>query len=450
MHPRLQISTLKIIIANMGYNPKDYQELFPLGLFEFEKKPITTWFDSHRLFTLNTVPLKSEEKVLAPGLKVKRGHIKQKGGFSNFMIFEIDPEKRKVDIELPGDKMYYPLEVFEKLKNAKLVTNAGYFYLTDDEKRDPVAPPKVRTGNMVIESGRLINLPILNRSSIVVSKDGRVNMYFLKAKGKLLLNGEEHDWVGSKAREKNGGSFVIYNSSNIEIPVINDPVMGPSRVAKKTFIKPKNNCILAVCKRSADKFIIIKIDKGNILINDKDMVVQIPERVKVSLGDTLNFISIDNLKLKEVKVAVSAGPMLFHSYEKTKKQVKKEFSVSDMANPNNPHEETKKLSRGCLVKLKDGKLCSVLVDGIPQAGDIYQGVTLKEFVNFVNSRCPGFESAIATDPSSSVKVVFRENGKPVVFGNLHYLAHKKDKKGKLSFWPNGRLGRKLNSALVVY
>lgn len=434
----------------MGYNPKDYRKLFPLGLFEFEKKPINTWFDSHKLFALNTIPLKEEEKDLAPGLKVKKGFIKQKGGFSNFMIFEIDPEKRKVNIEFLKDKMYYPFQVFGKLKNPKLLTNAGYFYLTDDERRDPVSPPKVRTGNMVVENGELINLPILDRSSIVISKDGEVNMYFLKSKGELLLNGKSYGWVGSKSIDKNNESFVVYNSSNIEIPVVNDPVMGPSRMAKETFIKPRMGRILATCERFGGKYKIIEICKESVLINDKDMVVEISEKIKVRLKDTLDFISVDNLSLKNVKTAVSVGPMLLHSYRKTKKQVEKEFSISDMANPNNPHDETKKLSRGCLLKLEDGKLCSILVDGIPQAGDIYQGVTLEEFVNFINDRYPKYESGVATDPSSSVKVVFLEDNKPVVFGNLHYLAHKKDKDGRLSFWPNGKMGRKLNSALVIY
>ena len=121
-----------------------------------------------------------------------------------------------------------------------------------------------------------------------------------------------------------------------------------------------------------------------------------------------------------------------------------------MANPNNPHEESKKLARGGIVKLPDRIIASVLIDGIPQAGAVYPGVTLKEFGNFIKDKYPNYESAIATDPSSSVKAVFEEDGKPNVFGNLHYLAHEKDKNGNIKFWPNGRLGRKFNSALVVY
>lgn len=441
--------TLELIIAYMGYDPEKYKDLFPLGLFEFKDKPIATWFDSHRLFALNAVPQEDCEKVLSPGLTVKKGHIKQGTGFSNFMIFEIDPGKRALNIKFFKDKMYYPLEAFEELKGAKLVTNAGYFYLTDDEEMDPIAPPKVRTGNLVIEEGELINLPILDRSAIIILKDGSVNIKFLEGRGELLLNGGRYKWVGSKSKNK-GESITVYNSSNIGIPIVNDPVMGPSRMAKETYVGTKPEFLLAVCKRSDGKYIVEEISGTKVLINDKDMVMEVPENLGVKVGDTAEFLSVDGLDLKEVKTAVSTGPMLPPSYEETTEQVRKEFSIPDMANPNNPHEETKKLARGCLVKLKDGRLCSILIDGIPQAGDIYPGVTLKELVEFVKVHYPDYESAIATDPSSSVKVVFDEEGKIEVFGNLHYLAHKKDESGKLEFWPNGRLGRKFNSALVVY
>lgn len=433
----------------MSYDPKKYRDLFPLGLFEFQDKPISTWFDSHRLFALNAIPQKEDEKILSPGLKVKKGHIKQGSGFSNFMIFEIDPKERALSVEFFEDGMYYPLEAFEKLQDPKLVTNAGYFYLTDDEEMDPIAPPKVRTGNLVVEGGKLINLPVLDRSAIVILNDGSVNIKFLEAKGELLLNGNKYGWVGSKSKG-NGESIVIYDSSNIEIPIVKDPVMGPSRMAKETYIDNVPGFILAICKRFEGKYIVEEISKTKVLINDKDLVIRISEKIAVKAGDILEFISVDSLKLEDVKTAVSTGPMLFPSYEKTRQQVEKEFSIPDMANPNNPHEETKKLARGCLVKLKDGRLCSVLIDGIPQAGDIYPGVTLKELIEFVNTHYPDYESAIATDPSSSVKVVFREGNKTEIFGNLHYLAHKKDKSGKLDFWPNGKLGRKFNSALVVY
>ena len=445
----MQTGTVELIIAYMGYNPKEYKDLFPLGLFEFKDKPIDTWFDSHRLFALNAVPQEEYEKVLSPGLKVEKGHIKQGEGFSNFMIFEIDPGKRALDIKFFKDKMYYPIEAFEKLKDPKLVTNAGYFYLTDDEEKDPVAPPKVRTGNLVIEDGELINIPILDRSAIIILKDGSVNIKFLEARGELLLNGNRHKWVGSKSKNE-GESITIYNSSNIDIPIVDDPVMGPSRMAKETYVEANSGYLLAVCKRSDDKYIIEDISEAKVLINDKDMIMEISKNPGVKAGDMVEFLSVGGLDLNDVKTAVSTGPMLFPSYEETAQQVKKEFSVPDMANPNNPHEETKKLARGCLVKLKDGRLCSVLIDGIPQAGDIYPGVTLKELVEFIRVRYPDYESAVATDPSSSVKVVFDEEGKIEVFGNLHYLAHKKDESGKLEFWPNGKLGRKFNSALVVY
>lgn len=434
----------------MSYSPLDYKDLFPQGLFEYSSKPIKTWADSHRLFALNMRPFKNESITIAQGLIAKMGYIKQKGGFSNYMIFEIDPRIRKVKLEFFQDKMLYPINAFYGLDNPLLLTNAGYFYLTDNEKEDSVSPPKVRTGNMVFSEGNLINLPVLDRSSIVVHKNGQIDILFLKAKGEVEIDGKRLKWIGSKSLSSKKGDVVVYNSSNVEIEIVNDPVMGPSRKVKNVHIKAKRDSSLYVCERENNAFVVTDRVYKKTLINDKEMVLEISNKIEVGKGSKMEFLSIDSLNTKDVDSAVSTGPLFFKTFKQTEKQVNKEFSVSDMANPLNPHEKDKKLARGCLVKLRDGRLASVLVDGIPQAGKIYQGVTLKEFVAFIKLHYPNFESALATDPSSSMKAVYRQGNKINIFGNLHYLAHKRDEKGNIIFWPNGKKGRKLNSVLVVY
>ena len=434
----------------MSYSPFDYKDLFPYGVFEYNSKPIKTWADSHRLFALNMRPFKNQSIKIADGLVAKMGHIKQKGGFSNYMIFEIDPKVRKVKLEFFQDKMLYPIDAFNKLNKPYLLTNAGYFYLTDDEKKHSVPPPKVRTGNMVISGGSLINLPVLDRGSIVVYKNGQVDILFLRAKGKVEIDGRRFEWIGSKSISSKKEGVVVYNSSNIEIEVVNDPVMGPSRRSKKVYIKPKQGKSFCICQKKGKAFVVIDVVQAKTVINDKETVLEISNKIKVKKGSNVHFLSVDSLNLKDVDSAISTGPLLFKTFKETEKQVEKEFSVSDMANPVNPHEADKKLARGCLIKLKGGKLVSVLVDGIPQAGKIYQGVNLREFVAFIKLCYPSFESALATDPSSSMKGVYRQGNKVNIFGNLHYLAHKRDKEGNIKFWPNGQKGRKLNSVLVIY
>jgi len=434
----------------MSYNPKKYKKLFPLGLFEYENKPIETWFDSHKLFAQNAIKQKFETNKIADGLIIKKGYIDQKDGFSNYLIAEIDPTKRDIDIEFFGNKMYYPLNAFKKIKKAKLLTNAGYFYLTDNESHDEASPPVIRTGNLVIENGRLTNLPILNRGCIYITTDNEIGITYLEAKGEVLINEKKYKWQGSKTGKFKKNTLIVYNSSNIEIPVVNDPVMGPSRKAVNTFIKNLSGNKLAVFKRTNKGFIVDQITQKNIVINDKDMVVLMPNNLLIKKGDLVRFLSIDQINIDNIKTAVSTGPVIFSSSEETMKEVDKEFSIPDMANPNNPHEAGKKLARGAFIKLTNNNFAIIAIDAIPQAGNIYPGVTMQEFIELINKLYPNFKSAIATDPSSSVKVVYKNRNKIEIFGNLHYLNHKKDKYGKIKFWPNGRLGRKLNSALVVY
>ncbi len=432
----------------MTYDPKKYKDQFPRGLFEFENKLLQTWDDSHRLFALNTVPQKKEIIQLASGLTLEKGNIKLARGFSNYMITTIDPALRKIDINFLFGKPRYPLEIFESLPNPKYLTNLGYFYLTDNEKYDPVKPPKVRIGNLVIQNGKVINLPILDRSAILLDNNGQIDLKFIRSRGTVLMGDATFTWKGSKS--DNTGDLIIYNSSNIEMDYINHPVMGPSRTAKKTFISPPKGGKLLICKRTSFGFVVDRITKLKTVINDKDMVIEADENLKVSLRSKLEIIDIDNIDIKMIKAGVSAGPMIYRDSKKTAAQVQMEKFGIDMANPNNPHEPEKKMARGVLIKLKDGRVVSLLVDGIPQAANIYPGITLKELSNFIFTKYHNIETVICTDPSSTMKCIYRHKGVAEVFGNLHYLAHKREPNGEVKFWPNGRLGRKINSMLVVY
>ncbi len=432
----------------MGYNPHEYKYLFPKGLFDYPNEKLTNWGQSHKLFALNMTPLPASKRKIASGLFMKTGRIKQGKGFSNYLIFEIDPSKRKLDLSFLFDKLMYPVNVYKKLNNPLYLTNMGYFYLTDEERLDPIAPPKIRIGNLVISKGKLINLPILNRSAFVIYKDNSFDLVFLKAKGKLKINSVSHNWVGSKTGYQKNGKVVIYNSSNINIELKNDPIMGPSRKAKKIYLEPSLNKRLVICKNTAD-YTVTGVTKTKVLLNDKDMILEVDSDFKVKKGDKIVVETVDSLDLGNVRSAVSIGPMLFRSGEETRKQVTREKFGHDMANPNNPHRKNFKLARGCLVKLKNGKLASILIDGIPQAGDIYPGVTLRELAAFVKEKYPDYLQASSVDPSSTLKGIYRKNGKIEVFGNLHYIAHKRKKDGSLEFWPNGRKGRKINSMLVI-
>lgn len=432
----------------MSYNPKNYAEFFPRGYFGFDKKSMKTWNDSHELFARNKHPFKKRSEKVAEGLVLKTGHIKQKKGFSNYKIFEIDLKKRKIDISV-SELMIYPLDAHKKLGNPLLLTNLGYFYLTTYPNLDPIGPPKIKTGNMVIVRGKVTNLPVVNRSAFIKLVDGKVELDFVRARGKAKLSDGVYDWVGSLTSYKKEGRIVVYTSNNLKLDWTIHPVIGPFRKAVKTYVKPSSKTKLAVCKLDKGRLMVSEITKKKILLNDKYAILEFGSNINLRKNEYVEVLSIDNRSFENIQSAVSIGPMIMDSAEDTLKQAKKEMFAKDMSTPSNPHRKNLKLARGCLVKLSGRKLALILIDGIPQVADIYPGVTLEELVAFVNTTYPKHKVAVCTDPSSTMKAVYTKDGKVEIFGNLHYLAYKQKKGGVKKFWPNGKLGRKINSMLVV-
>lgn len=430
----------------MSYNPHDYKHLFKRGLFDYPSRELSNWDESHRLFALNQEPFCEETKILAPGLVLKKGHIKFREGFSNYVIFEVDTKLRRVETHY-CPKSDYPLTAFKKLGDARVVLNLGYYYLTTHEHLDKVKPPRVRVCNLAIYRGKIINLPIIDRSAFLVMGDGSVKLALVRACGKLAIGKKTHTWSGSKTGRQS--DVVVFNNSNIAITNVNHPVIGPFRTPNRTYVIPKKGKKYLPCAVRGGKVRVLAVKHSKLLIRDYDVILEVNESLVAKRGDVINFLAIDGMKFGEIKFAVSIGPILKRTEKERLNQVGLEGLDCDPFLSNCPHREEASLARACLVDLGGGKLATVSIDGIPQAGSIYPGVTPGQLAEFVCSVYPRHKIAVCTDPSNTVKAIYVNGKKTHVFGNTHYLAYRKLKNGGLKFWPNGQKGRKIHTMLVI-
>lgn len=443
----------------MSYSPSDYLHLFPKGLFD-APDVITKWGESHRLFALNQEPFSENEKKLAGGLVLKRGHIKfNPAGFSNYQIFEIEPKKRNLRI-LFTNHGEYPINAFSKISNLYFLATLGYFYLTTDKKRDEMPAPKIKTNNFFVHGGQFYHLPVVDRSALLIFKNGQVSIPFLRARGTFKIGQNEFSWIGrrdlndTQLENLPENQAVVYTSSVAKIVQLEDPIIGPFRKAQKTLTDELLGRFNAIIERKQQKHFVAKISQKPLPVTKGAMILNLPGKFKsqISVGDALNNVTIDNLKVSDIYDAVSVGPKL----EKDKKariaQARLEGHDYDPSLSNTPHDENCKMARSCLVLRKDNTLASVLVDGIPQARDIYPGVTPQELSGFVFDFYPDVREVVATDPGGTMKSVHRTKygEDPEVFGNSHYLDYKYFPDGAIKFWPNGRNGRKAVTFLGVF
>lgn len=431
---------------HMSYNPHDYKHLFKKGLFDYPNKKLDDWNQSHRLFALNQEPQKFESKKLAPGLILKKGHLKIGRGFSNFIIFEIDTNLRRIETYYSAESVY-PIEAFKKIGNAFVLLNLGYYYLTTHEALDPIKPPPIRTSNLAVFKGKLINLPIIDRSAFLVFKNRLFKLALVKAQGIVKLNGTQFSWAGSKT--KHAGDVTVYNSSNIKITNVKDPIIGPYRTPNRTVLTPRRGKKFVVCKIRNGRVKVVGLKKSKFSVNEHQLVLELSEKIGVRKGDPVIFETVDIYKLRDLDFAVSIGPILKREPQQRIKQVRVEGMDNDPFLSNFPHREQLNLARGCLLSLGQGKLVTVSIDGIPQAGEIYPGVTPGQLAGFLNKTYPHQEIAVCNDPANTLRVVYRNGRKTHIFGNTHYLAYRRLRRGALKFWPNGLRGRKIHTMLVV-
>lgn len=438
----------------MGYLVSQYRSLFPQGLFDAPKE-ITTWDESHRLFAQNQIKEKIVELPLSPGLTLTRGHKKLKnGGFFNFQCVEIDPSQRKPQVVFFNEGEF-PLEAFKKTPRIRFLTTLGYFYFTTNPKADEIMPPDIKVNNLFIQKGQLFQLPVLDRSAFIIFKNGSVEIPFIKAQGTLRIGKQKFTWRGARTSPDDlphDGETVVYNGSAGIIKPYDDPIMGPGRLAKKV-LTPKGGFLNLIISQNDGKLRVSQIQKGQTEVTKELMILcgSWGSLHNVKEGDILDEIIIDGLKQTQIFDAVSVGPRIFPEIEKRRRQLLAEGLDDDKVLCNRPHRENLKLARAFLIKLENGNLVSVLIDGIPQAGNIYPGVTPQEAADFIFSRYPNAREVVATDPGGTMKSVYKDNdGQIKVFGNMHYLDYRYKKDGSINFWPNGRLGRKAVTFLGVF
>ncbi len=437
----------------MAYLVSKYKHLFPLGTFDAPKR-INTWNQSHRLFALNQKKDKKSQQQLAPGLILKKGHLNFKKGFTNYRCLEIDPNKRKTRI-LFENQGQYPVKVFEKPPKLLGLATLGYFYFTTNPKEDEIPAPEIKVNNLLIHEEKLFQLPVVNRTAVAVYQNGQVKLPLVEAMGTLKIGGKNFKWRGAKTLARyclSPGEIVVYTASAGRIIPYVDKIMGPGRLAKKV-ITPKQGVIDLIIDQEEEKLKVMAIKKGGATEVTKGLMVLSGEEGllrKIKKGDVLSAIQIEKLNQNQILDAVSIGPQLFEDKKKRVEQSILEGHENDESLCNRPHREGIKLARSALATLKDGRFVAIIVDGIPQAGEIYPGVTPQELTDFAFGMYPKATKVVATDPGGSAKMVYRQDKEIVVFGNLHYLKYKYLKDGSLKFAPNGRNGRKAVTFLGVY
>ncbi len=115
------------------------------------------------------------------------------------------------------------IRAMEQARGALVTASAGFFVLGDK------APTLPRQASLLlaITNGQIVSLPVADREA-VLSRDGTLSVAYIRAEGRLAIDGRELTWTGS--RTGRSAQCYVYGNGNAAIAHQPDPVTGTARV----------------------------------------------------------------------------------------------------------------------------------------------------------------------------------------------------------------------------
>lgn len=308
--------------------------------------------------------------------------------------------------------------------------------------------------NLHIEDSRLIQIPVADKSAILINKNNNIEIKFLRSKGSFLIDNRTFNWKGSLSKSGvNDDDFIIaYNSFNRGLIQIDDPVTKTKKVFDdQRSHTPKDSSKVDIIIKNVNKtFEISRINpdththlfEGNLILSvNKD----IEKYFKIGKKIT-NFI-IDDLHLNNYKYGVSGGALLTPNVVETRKNLIIDRIVQTRnISGDSAFKKHTKFCRSCIVQDKD-KYIFLLADARKSIKG-QEGFSLYMLRNFIAKTYPAFINAVNVDGGNAPKLILKKGDEFDIYGNLHYKIWPKD--GSKNFIWDGYKGRRIPAIIYSY
>lgn len=382
-------------------------------------------------------PLNSQTRKLSFGLSFSQETLNLDGGrFTNLYWVELD--KTRVRFRLSASTIPTPLVGFD-LPDKRFVAgiNFGSFYLSDD-----LIPPKVPFYNLLVDNGRVWQLPSNDRHALV-TENGKLRELYVPAKGTLKIGGKTFTWTGSHGTTNSElaafGMFdvdIVKSSINCLVPrrkVIDETrfvACGPSDLLLTINLRNGNPEIARISNQPVDLTQVAYVFRGtaNLL-----KVCQIGERV--------TSLEIERCRLDQDCDACSASFSLGKTRDELVENLKQQLIYPKDSEP-------KPLSAGYLkswsvVLETNDKIIFFINDARPKVRS-QDGITVFELQEILRMKFDYLWACVGDSGQSSKLMVINGDTRDI-YGNMHY-----QKYGDRAPTWDGICGRSIPVALLAY
>jgi hypothetical protein len=385
-------------------------------------------------------PVTRQRRTIATGIVLRVFSRALSGGaFTNVYDVSWEPDATTAGIGIsarPAD-----IRAMGQARSALVAASAGFFVLGDKA----AALPRQVSLHLAISDGRIVSLPVADREA-VLSRDGTLSAAYIRAEGRLMINGRELTWTGSRTGRP--AQCYVYGNGNAVITHQHDPVTGTARVLDEASrltpaIRPGSQMADVGFIATGDGgFRLAAVStSGGMDIFSHDAVVRCPagaaEPGRVSRMDILQVGPLPGHCLPDS--AVSAGPCL---------------EVADFAaHPVNhdpalgslPPFMNRRMARLVLYQDQRSRTHLRLFDGRPESRS-FAGVTPAEARDAIAADT-GFRWGCFLDPGQTARIWLNRPDGLVSYGNRHYLRWPESPTGRFTWVPG--TGRPVPSIITV-
>lgn len=317
--------------------------------------------------------------------------------------------------------------------------------------------------NLNIRDGKVIGLPAVTRPGLFVTKDGHVHAKELKSSGLVRIGNTEINWIGGEPISHNkpekgnieNASAILFNSacSTIEYQDMND----------KTSLKILNEKLNHTPKRHGVTDIVVKAEEnGKLIVTalnsgggtdffDGNFILQVNNNLATGIKtrDEVMPETLDDLNLKDIKSALTTGPLVKHFLKNDDHEINHDPSLGTFP----PFIKDRRYGRSIMYEDKKSQIHMVVFDGVPRSQHM-KGATPKEVAENIPS---DVKWAVFLDGGQSSRITFENHGEIDSRGNQQYLRLPKVKDGETAHSPERdsrflwtRKGRALSSMIALY
>lgn len=336
------------------------------------------------------------------------------GAFTNVYDVSWETANNPAGIHVPSRPL--PVLDFARSQHSTVTASGAFFFLADEAS----ALPPHTSLNLAVADARIRSLPVTDREALLC-QNGEFMLTHVPARGKLILNGRELTWEGSRTGRV--ADCYAYGNGNAVINGLLRPVTGKARVldeaSRRTPLLPSRAGWVDVAFRPTPggEFVSSAVAaNGELDIFSAHLVLRCPSWLVAPHGvNVLRIESIGPLSGERLPdAAVSVGPSL-GLLGLAVHPINHDFSMGD-----NVGFGSRRLARMLLFATADGLTHLRLFDGRPESRT-FTGVTPDEASAAVSSE-HNVTWGCFLDGGQTAKLCIRDaDGNHTTYGNRHYL-----------------------------